>query len=111
MDKKDVNIMAQNFFEELQEKKQNLKILATKAKEYGWIDADREQEIIEKAKFKFNVVNHGTIALKDCILESILEVTHLTESQLARFERMVNILEEKDFVAKSFKSANKAKQQ
>ena len=30
--------MAQNFFEELQEKKQNLKVLATKAKEYGWIE-------------------------------------------------------------------------
>lgn len=43
----------------------------------------QEKEIIEKAKFKFNVVNHGTVALKDCILESILEVTHLTESQLA----------------------------
>jgi hypothetical protein len=39
------------------------------------------------------------------------EKESLTESQLARFERMVNILEEKDFVAKSFKSANKAKQQ
>lgn len=44
----------------------------------------QEKEIIEKAKFKFNVVNHGTVALKDCIMESILEVTHLTESQLAR---------------------------
>ena len=43
----------------------------------------QEKEIIEKAKFKFNVVNHGTVALKDCIMESILEVTHLTESQLA----------------------------
>ena len=43
----------------------------------------QEKEIIEKAKFKFSVVNHGTVALKDCIMESILEVTHLTESQLA----------------------------
>ena len=43
----------------------------------------QEKEIIEKAKFKFNVVNHGTVPLKDCIMESILEVTHLTESQLA----------------------------
>lgn len=38
------------------------------------------------------------------------EKENLTESQLARFERMVNILEEKDYVAKSLKSANKSKE-
>ena len=44
----------------------------------------QEKEIINKARFKFIVVNHGVVPLKDCIMESILEVTHLTESQLAR---------------------------
>lgn len=56
--------MAQNFFEELQEKKQNLKILATKAKEYGWIDADREQEIIEK--LNNDVLTIGVIGQMKC---------------------------------------------
>lgn len=40
--------MGQNLFEELQEKKQKLLSLATKAKEYGWIDATREKEIVDK---------------------------------------------------------------
>lgn len=44
----------------------------------------QEKEIINKARFKFIAVNHGVVPLKDCIMESILEVTHLTESQLAR---------------------------
>ena len=56
--------MAQNFFEELQEKKQNLKVLATKAKEYGWIDADREQEIIEK--LNNDVLTIGVIGHMKC---------------------------------------------
>lgn len=56
--------MAQNFFEELQEKKQNLKVLATKAKEYGWIDADREQEIIEK--LNNDVLTIGVIGQMKC---------------------------------------------
>lgn len=56
--------MAQKFFEELQEKKQNLKVLATKAKEYGWIDADREQEIIEK--LNNDVLTIGVIGQMKC---------------------------------------------
>lgn len=56
--------MAQNFFEELQEKKQNLKVLATKAKEYGWIDADREQKIIEK--LNNDVLTIGVIGQMKC---------------------------------------------
>lgn len=56
--------MAQNFFEELQEKKQNLKVLATKAKEYGWIDADREQEIIEK--LNNDILTIGVIGQMKC---------------------------------------------
>lgn len=40
--------MGQNLFEELQEKKRKLLSLATKAKEYGWIDASREKEIVDK---------------------------------------------------------------
>lgn len=56
--------MAQNFFEELQEKKQNLKVLATKAKEYGWIAADREQEIIEK--LNNDVLTIGVIGQMKC---------------------------------------------
>lgn len=56
--------MAQNFFEELQEKKQNLKVLATKATEYGWIDADREQEIIEK--LNNDVLTIGVIGQMKC---------------------------------------------
>ena len=56
--------MAQNFFEELQEKKQNLKVLATKSTEYGWIDADREQEIIEK--LNNDVLTIGVIGQMKC---------------------------------------------
>lgn len=44
----------------------------------------QEKEIIEKAKFKFSVKYRGTEEMKKCIMESILEVAHLTESQLAR---------------------------
>lgn len=40
--------MGKNLFEELQEKKHKLLSLATKAKEYGWIDATREKEIVDK---------------------------------------------------------------
>lgn len=40
--------MAQNFFEELQEKKQNLIKLAAKAVEYSWITQEHFQEIINK---------------------------------------------------------------
>ena len=40
--------MAQNFFEEIRQKKDNLKALAEKANKYGWIDEKRKKEIIEK---------------------------------------------------------------
>lgn len=40
--------MAQNFFEEIRQKKDNLKALAEKANKYGWIDENRKKEIIEK---------------------------------------------------------------
>ena len=40
--------MAQNFFEEIRQKKENLKSLAEKANKYGWIDEKRKNEIIEK---------------------------------------------------------------
>ena len=36
------------------------------------------------------------------------EKEDLDSSQLPRFEKMVNILEEKDYVAKSLKDANKS---
>ena len=37
-----------NFFEEIRQKKDNLKALAEKANKYGWIDEKRKKEIIEK---------------------------------------------------------------
>ena len=40
--------MAQNFFEELHNKKQYLLQLAEKATEYGWIDENHKREIVEK---------------------------------------------------------------
>lgn len=40
--------MAQNFFEEIRQKKENLKSLTEKANKYGWIDEKRKNEIIEK---------------------------------------------------------------
>lgn len=40
--------MSKNIFEELQEKKSKLILLANKAKDFGWIDSAREKEIIDK---------------------------------------------------------------
>lgn len=40
--------MAQNFFEEFRRKKNNLAHLASKAREFGWIDEEREKDIITK---------------------------------------------------------------
>lgn len=56
--------MAQNIFEELQEKKLKLSSLARKAKEYGWIDATREKEIIEK--LNNDVLTIGVIGQMKC---------------------------------------------
>ena len=40
--------MAQNLFEELQNKKEGLVKMAAKAVEYGWITQERYQEIVNK---------------------------------------------------------------
>lgn len=40
--------MAQNFFEEIRQKKENLRSLAQQASKYGWIDEKRKKEIIDK---------------------------------------------------------------
>ncbi|MBQ0022195.1 MAG: dynamin family protein [Prevotellaceae bacterium] len=56
--------MAQNMFEELQEKKKNLLYLANKAKEFGWIDANREKEIVDK--LNNDVLTIGVIGQMKC---------------------------------------------
>ena len=56
--------MAQNLFEELQEKKQKLLSLAHKAKEFNWIDADREKEIVDK--INNDVLTIGVIGQMKC---------------------------------------------
>ena len=56
--------MAQNIFEELLEKKSKLAFLAGKAKEYGWIDANREKEIVEK--LNNDVLTIGVIGQMKC---------------------------------------------
>lgn len=40
--------MSTNLFEELRKKKQSLISFASKAKDFGWIDANREKEIVDK---------------------------------------------------------------
>lgn len=40
--------MPHNIFEELKNKKDNLRSLAQKAKQYGWIDEQREKDIVNK---------------------------------------------------------------
>ena len=40
--------MSKNFFKDLQSRKMMLKQYATKAKEFGWIDEQRMNEIITK---------------------------------------------------------------
>lgn len=56
--------MAQNIFEELQAKKQRLASLAHKAKEFGWIEADREKEIVDK--LANDVLTIGVIGQMKC---------------------------------------------
>lgn len=53
-----------NMFEELQEKKKNLISLANKAKEFGWIDANREKEIVDK--INNDVLTIGVIGQMKC---------------------------------------------
>ena len=42
--------MEKNLFEELRSKKNMLIAQTHKAKEFGWIDGEREKEIIDKIK-------------------------------------------------------------
>ena len=56
--------MAQNLFEELQQKKERLATLAKKAREFGWIDEAREKEIQEK--LNNDVLTIGVIGQMKC---------------------------------------------
>ena len=56
--------MAQNLFEELQQKKKRLATLASKAREFGWIDEAREKEILEK--LNNDVLTIGVIGQMKC---------------------------------------------
>ncbi|MCQ2261927.1 MAG: dynamin family protein [Bacteroidales bacterium] len=56
--------MEQNLFEELQAKKQQLISMAQKAAEYGWIDANRKKEIIDK--INNDVLTIGVIGQMKC---------------------------------------------
>ncbi len=56
--------MTQNLFEELQEKKQSLITLATKAKENGWIDEQRLKDIV--SKIHEDVLTIGVIGQMKC---------------------------------------------
>lgn len=56
--------MAQNLFEELQEKKKRLTLLVDKAVQYGWITTDRANEIIQK--LNSDVLTIGVIGQMKC---------------------------------------------
>lgn len=56
--------MEQNLFEELQAKKQQLISIAKKAADYGWIDANRKKEIIDK--INNDVLTIGVIGQMKC---------------------------------------------
>jgi predicted GTPase/GTP-binding protein EngB required for normal cell division len=56
--------MEQNIFEELQQKKQHLASLATKAKEFGWIDEAQEKTINDK--LLTDVLTIGVIGQMKC---------------------------------------------
>lgn len=56
--------MEQNIFEELQQKKQHLASLATKAKEFGWIDEAQEKTINDK--LLNDVLTIGVIGQMKC---------------------------------------------
>ena len=56
--------MTQNLFEELQQKKQQLADLAVKAREFGWIDESREQDI--QKKLNNDVLTIGVIGQMKC---------------------------------------------
>ena len=56
--------MAQHFFEEFRQKKDNLAQLASKAREFGWIDDEREKDII--AKLDADTLTIGVIGQMKC---------------------------------------------
>ena len=56
--------MTQNLFEELKHKKECLAMMATKAREFGWIDEAREKEIQEK--LNNDVLTIGVIGQMKC---------------------------------------------
>lgn len=56
--------MEQNLFEEFQNKKNKLKSLALKAKDFGWIDENRCKELIDK--LEKNILTIGVIGQMKC---------------------------------------------
>lgn len=56
--------MEQNLFEEFQNKKMKLKSLALKAKDFGWIDEKRYQELI--SKLETDILTIGVIGQMKC---------------------------------------------
>lgn len=62
--------MEKNLFEELRERKQRVLILATKAKDYGWITPEREAEI--KDKIEKDVLTIGVIGQMKCGKSTVL---------------------------------------
>ncbi len=56
--------MSNNLFEELQQKKQQLLTLTSKAKEFGWIDSTREKDIIDR--INNDVLTIGVIGQMKC---------------------------------------------
>lgn len=56
--------MTQNLFEEFQNKKNKIKSLATKAKDFGWIDEARYQELIDK--LEKDILTIGVIGQMKC---------------------------------------------
>lgn len=56
--------MEQNLFEEFQNKKMKLKSLALKAKDFGWIDENRYQELVDK--LEKDILTIGVIGQMKC---------------------------------------------
>lgn len=56
--------MGQNLFEEFQNKKVKLKSLALKAKDFGWIDENRYQELVDK--LEKDILTIGVIGQMKC---------------------------------------------
>lgn len=62
--------MAQNLFEELRKRKQRVLLLASKAKDYGWITSEREAEL--KKKIEEDVLTIGVIGQMKCGKSTVL---------------------------------------